>query len=81
MKIENLELIKEKLNKKLSPVTCPMCKAQKGFTPFSNEFQQISYKREGDQLDINDIQYTSTVLCRCNNCGYLAMFDINKLLE
>lgn len=81
MDIENLDLIKEKLNNKISPVTCPMCRASVGFTPYAQEFQQVSYNRDGSTLGINDIQYVSTIMCRCNNCGFIACFDKDFLLK
>lgn len=81
MNIKNFDSIKRKLNEKLSPVTCPMCKSNQGFTPFNSEFHQVSYNREGNQLNPNNIEFASTILCRCNHCGFLAMFDMDKLLE
>ncbi len=81
MEIENFDLIKEKLNKKLAPVTCPMCKSKLGFSPYAEEIQQISCNREGNVLDLDEAKFIKTVSIRCNNCGFLALFDINGLLE
>lgn len=81
MEIKNLDLIKEKLNKKLAPVVCPMCHSHSGFTPYAEEFQQVSYNRDGTVLNVNSINFVSTVLCRCNNCGFIAIFDLKELVK
>lgn len=81
MDIKNLDLIKEKLNNKISPVTCPMCRTGANFTPYAQEFQQVSYNRNGRTLGVDDIQYVSTVMCRCSHCGFVACFDMEYLLK
>lgn len=81
MNIEKLDLVKENLNKKLSPVTCPMCHATSGFAPYAQEFQQVSYNRNDAVLDVNNISFVKTVLCRCNSCGFIATFDLDEVLK
>lgn len=81
MDIKNLDLVKERLNKKTSPVTCPMCHASAGFTPYAQEFQQVSYNREGIVLNVDDIKFVPIVLCRCNNCSFIASFDLEELIK
>lgn len=81
MDIKNLDLVKENLNKKISPVICPMCRKNTGFTPYAHEFQQVSYDQKDRVLDVNSIQYVSTVLCRCDNCSFMASFDLAELVK
>lgn len=81
MEIKNFEEVKAKLNQKLAPVECPMCHSRNGFTPYAQEFHQVSYNREGNILNVDNIDYVSVVLCRCNNCGFVAAFDLKKVLE
>lgn len=77
MKIKNIEGIKLALNSKLNGLICPMCRSDKGFTPFSQEFQGLAFAREKNVLDISNIQYISCISCRCNNCGFIANFDLD----
>lgn len=54
-----------------------MCKKTKGFTPYAEEFQDVSYNRIGKNLDPNAIKFISLANCRCNYCGFIAKFDLN----
>lgn len=78
MEIKNIDVVKEFLNSKTSPLVCPICKSLSGFTPFKQEYQQISFPREETLLNNSKgIKYISVVSCRCNNCGFIANFDLD----
>lgn len=78
---ERLDEITSKILERAGKFPCPICKSTVGFTFPEDEFAILSGKKEPYGLSFGgeDAHYFRVLPLTCDNCGFVANFNLQKI--